>query len=74
MRRDAVPKFYCIVCQRETVARVLETRGVRRRRECVECGDTYPTLEVLAPRRRAPRRVPDDRDPVLPFDDAPVVP
>jgi transcriptional regulator NrdR family protein len=66
--RELVPKFYCIVCGHETVARVLETRGIRRRRECVECGDTYPTLEVLAPRRKPPRHVSRRLEPFLPFD------
>ncbi len=66
MKREIVPKFYCFTCNRETIARVLETRGVRRRRECVECGGTYPTLEVLAPRRHPYRH--RSTDPQLPFD------
>lgn len=62
-------KFYCSTCQHRTVSRVLETRGPRRRRECAECGNTFATVERLAPIGRRPthRR---QRDVPLPFDDA----
>lgn len=68
MARELVPKFYCRTCDRETVSRVLETRAVRRRRECVECGSTFPTLEVLAPTRRRTYRH-RSREPFLPFEE-----
>lgn len=66
--RDQTPKFVCQSCGHLTVSKVLETRGVRRRRECSECGFTFPTLEVLAPARRPPKHrafVPQNG---LPFD------
>jgi transcription elongation factor Elf1 len=61
-------KFYCSTCRHRTVSRVLETRGQRRRRECAECGNTFATLERLAPIGRKPKRYPNRFVP-LPFDD-----
>lgn len=55
--REPVPKFYCAACGHETASRVLDTRGRRRRRECIECGHTFPTLEQLAPANRPSRHV-----------------
>lgn len=66
--RERTPKFYCRHCGHDTVSKVLETRGVRRRRVCIECGGTFPTLEVLAPRRAEPRYHARAREPVLPFE------
>lgn len=66
--RERTPKFFCRACGHDTVSRVLETRGVRRRRVCVDCGETFPTLEVLAPRRAEPRHRAIIHEPALPFD------
>jgi transcriptional regulator NrdR family protein len=40
-------KFWCSGCQCETLSRVLETRGPRRRRECQDCGRRFTTREVV---------------------------
>lgn len=65
--RQAEPKFFCDVCGHHTASRVLETRGCRRRRECLVCGDTYPTKEIRAKRGRPPRHRAPSRQSVLPI-------
>lgn len=47
--------WFCDHCGHETETRVLNTREKRRRRECLECGETFPTIEVKARRVRKPR-------------------
>lgn len=43
-------KFSCPTCGIPTVSIVLETRQGRRRRECVECGNRFATIELVLPR------------------------
>lgn len=68
MAREAAAKFRCPTCGYMTASRVVETRGARRRRRCSECGDTYPTIETLAPRGRRPKRYPPSRQTDLDFE------
>lgn len=78
MMIEGVPKFFCPVCGRKTDSRVLDSDPdespdcalgrIRRRRECVECGDTFPTDERPARRRKPPRRrLTGHEPPELPF-------
>lgn len=70
MPRLTVPRFECPYCGVATLTRVLETRERRRRRECLECGATFSTIEeVLPPRRRVPHHRPKLPQLSLPFHD-----
>lgn len=62
--REPSAKFYCEACGHPTVTRVLDTRGHRRRRQCMECLGTFPTVEVRARRGKEPIH----RAPVKAFD------
>lgn len=55
--------WYCSFCGGETEARVLDTRGHRRRRECVECKNTFSSIEVLAKQRKSPTHYPAGHPP-----------
>jgi hypothetical protein len=66
--KDPTPKFFCADCGCLTPTRVLETRDRRRRRECLDCGARFSTIEDVLPSRREPHhRRPQ---PFLPFDSA----
>lgn len=69
--RSPALKFECPHCGTYTASRVLETRGPRRRRECLECLATYPTIETVVGRRHElHHRRPE---PMLPFIEAEIV-
>jgi hypothetical protein len=51
--------FFCYICGHETLTSVLDTRGYRRRRQCVECRGTFSTIEELTKQRRSPTRYPE---------------
>lgn len=68
MAHESSAKFICPTCGDLTVSRVLDTRGHRRRRKCLECGDTFATLEVLAKRGKKPRHRPPSKQVDLVFE------
>jgi len=53
--RAPVRKLPCLNCGDSTISRVLDTRGMRRRRQCLACGHTFPTLEIPSARRKLGR-------------------
>lgn len=61
-------KFFCFTCGHDVASRVLDTRGHRRRRLCLECGGTFSTVEQLAPRGKQPRHRARSRAADLPFE------
>lgn len=54
MKAPPVAKFNCQSCGTMTASKVSETRGARRLRRCLNCGQAYVTIEVLAIPRREP--------------------
>lgn len=80
--REPVAKFICPSCGELTVSRVVNTipveprrrgrqpprpTGVKRWRECNECGERFPTFEGVVEPDRAQRHRPQLRRPRLPF-------
>lgn len=66
--REPAAKFFCLSCGEHTPSKVLATRDKLRRRECLICGDRYPTIEVLAPRSKPPKHRSKLRNVSLPFE------
>lgn len=62
-----VEKFWCSICDDFTVSRVLYTRTLDRRRECVRCGRRFTTTEVVKDERAEPHHHPPSKQVPLPF-------
>jgi len=53
MNGEPAAKFACAVCGIATPTRVVNVCGPRRRRECLDCGNRFSTVETIIAHQRA---------------------